>query len=223
MSLDPDALFTSLRESWLRSLRARNVAATTLDLYQRAVTQLCAYLAAEHPKLTPDRLEREHVEGFLEAFAAGKQVGDLTGWDGGRAPSTVSLTYRALQQWFAWLVEEDELDTDPTSRMTAPIVPDKPVQVLTDDQLRDLLAKCEGRRLVDRRDMALFRLLIDTGGRLAEISGLEVDDVDLTGQTVRVLGKGRRERLLPFGDKTAAALDRYLRARRAERNANSPG
>jgi integrase len=163
------------------------------------------------------------MEGFLETYAAGKATGDLPGFDGGRADSTVSLTYRALQQWFNWLVREDELDHNPTATMQAPIVAEKPVPVLTEDQLRALLARCEGRRLVDRRDMALFRLLIDSGGRLDEISRLKVSDVDLDAHTAQVVGKGRRPRTLPFGTKTAEALDRYLRARKADRRAADPG
>lgn len=217
------ALYDGLRESWLRSLRARNIAVKTQILYRRAATYLGDYLAEAWPAVAPEQLAREHVESFLEVFAAGTQVGAVPAFAGGRAPSTVSLTYRALQQWFSWLVDEGELDADPTARMQAPIVPEKPVPVLTDDQLRQLLASCAGRRLVDRRDTALFRLLIDTGGRLEEISRLEVDDVDLDGQACNVIGKGRRPRTLPFGTKTTDALDRYLRARKADKHAGAAG
>lgn len=224
-SLMPDtpALYGGLRASWLRSLRARNIAPKTLTLYERAAVQFTAYLTAEWPQVLPEQLAREHVEAFLEVYAAGKPAGDLPAFDRGRAPSTVSLTYRALQQWFAWLVEEGELDTDPTARMHAPIVPEKPVPVLTDEQLRALLASCAGRRPVDRRDTALIRLLIDNGGRLEEIASLRVDDVDLDAHTAQVVGKGRRPRTLPFGVRTAEALDRYLRARRADPRADMPG
>ena len=217
------ALYDGLRASWLRSLRARNLSVKTVSIYDRAALNLTAYLRAEHPTVTPDELDREHLEGFLEFFAAGKAAGQLPTMSKGRSASYVSLTYRALQQWMSWLVDEGELDTDPTTRMHAPLVPEKPIPVLSDDQLRALLASCAGRRLVDRRDTALFRLLIDTGGRLEEISRLQLNDLDLDEQTCRVLGKGRRERLLPFGVRTAEALDRYLRARRADKHANSPG
>lgn len=217
------ALYDGLRASWMRSLRARNTSEKTQALYERAAVQFTAYLTAAWPKTGPDRLTREHVEGFLETYAAGEPAGDLPAFTGGRAPSTVSLTYRALQQWFAWLVAEGELDADPTAKMQGPIVPEKPVPVLTDEQLRALLTSCEGRRLVDRRDMALFRLLIDTGGRLDEIAKLTLDSLDLDAMTCHVIGKGRRPRDLPFGAKTAAALDRYLRIRKTDRHADSPG
>lgn len=216
-------LYDALRASWLRSLRARNTSPKTQTLYDRAAIQFTAYLTAEWPKVIPDQLTREHVEGFLETFAAGKAAGDLPAFDRGRADTTVSLTYRALQQWFGWLVTEDELDHDPTAKMHAPIVAEKPVPVLTDDQLKALLAACAGRRMVDRRDTAIIRLLVDSGGRLDEISSLTVDAVDLDEQTAQVIGKGRRPRTLPFGTRTAEALDRYLRLRKADRHADAPG
>jgi site-specific recombinase XerD len=208
---DPAAAWAALRDSWLRSLRARNLAPSTLTVYGRASQQLLDHLAVAEPKLRPRDVAREHVEAFIIARADGRKA------------STVSVAYRALQQWFGWLLDEDEIDADPMARMDPPIVPEAPVPVLTDEQLVALLRSCEGRRLVDRRDMALFRLLIDTGGRLSEISNLTVADVDLEQQVCRVLGKGRRERLLPYGAKTADALDRYLRARKADRRADVPG
>lgn len=208
---DPRAEWDSLRTSWLRSLRARNLTDKTVTIYDGSARTFQAYLAAEHPRLRPQDLRSEHVEGYLEHYAPG------------RAPAYVSQRYRALQQWFGWMVDQDELDTDPTARMHAPVVPERPVPILTDTQLRALLEECAGRRLVDRRDLALFRLLIDTGGRLTEISNLQVADVDLDLQCCRVTGKGRRERVLPFGAKTAEALDRYLRARAADKHAGLPG
>jgi integrase/recombinase XerC len=216
-------LFVELRASWLRSLRARNTSPKTQALYERAAVQFTAYLAHDWPKVSPDLVTRAHVESFLEIYAAGTQAGDLPAFPQRRAPSTVSLTYRALQQWFGWLVAEGELDADPTALMLAPMVPPKPIPILTDDQLRSLLAKCAGRRMVDRRDMALFRLLMDTGGRLDEIAKLKVTDVDLDAMVCQVLGKGRKPRTLPFGTKTAEALDRYLRIRKTDRHADNPG
>lgn len=213
-------LWLSLRESWLRSLRARNTSVKTQQLYERAALNFTAYMRHEHPKITVEAVQREHVEGFIETFRLGKEAGELPSYPPGRAPSTVSLEYRALQQWFRWLVDEDELDSDPMARMQPPIVPPVPVPVLTDDDLRALLGSCQGRRMVDRRDTALIRLLIDTGGRLSEIANLQLEDIDLELQQVRVIGKGRKPRTLPIGTRTADALDRYLRARRTDANAD---
>jgi integrase/recombinase XerC len=203
--------YEALRDSWVRSLTARQLSPNTIKVYRRSVDLLIEYLVAQHPDVAPADLKRQHVEGFMSDHAAG------------RSPGTVSVRYRSLQQWFGWLLDEEEIDTDPMARMDAPLVPEQPVPILSDDDLRALLKACGGRRLVDRRDTAIVRLMIDSGGRLSEIAGLRVEDVDLDAQCCVVMGKGRRERVLPFGNKTAEALDRYLRARRSDRRATDPG
>jgi integrase len=85
--------------------------------------------------------------------------------------------------------------------------------VLTDDQLRRLLAAAEGRDWEARRDTAVLRLFLDSGMRLSELANLKVGDVDLDARVAIVIGKGRRPRACPFGSKTASAIDRYLHLR----------
>jgi integrase len=108
-------------------------------------------------------------------------------------------------------------------RVVQLVLPDQPPPVLTDDQLRRLLQWCDGRDFTDRRDTAIIRLFIDTGVRVSEAAGILLpDDLDLDDQVVIVLGKGRRQRTVPFGRKTALALDRYLRLRASHQFARLP-
>jgi site-specific recombinase XerD len=115
-----------------------------------------------------------------------------------------------------WLLDEEEIDRSPMERMRPPIVPEKPVPVLTEAQLRALLASAKSTSFVDRRDAAIKRLLLDTGGRLSEVAGLAVADLDFTEDVAHVIGKGRRPRALPFGQQAGLALGRYQRARGVE-------
>jgi integrase len=108
-------------------------------------------------------------------------------------------------------------------RMRRVQTPEIPVPVLSDQQLRDLLKACEGSGFEQRRDLALLRLLIDSGMRLGELSGLTVTDIDFHDGVALVMGKGRRPRAAPFGTKAARALDRYLRARSRHPHADLPG
>ncbi len=119
-----------------------------------------------------------------------------------------------------------------------PKVVEQPVPVLTDDQLKKLLATCSsrmpaadatGRGLEDLRDDAIIRVMIDTGARRAEVAGLRYhpsdagrSDLDLECDLLQVLGKGGRARTLRIGAKTVRALDRYLRARDRSRHAGEP-
>ncbi|HEX3621327.1 MAG TPA: tyrosine-type recombinase/integrase [Acidimicrobiales bacterium] len=128
-------------------------------------------------------------------------------------PATASNRFRALQQFFKFAVEEEEIDRSPMERMQRPTVPIEPVPVLSTEDLRPLLAACAGKESEDKRDTAIVRLFVDTGMRRAELLGLKVTDIDFDQDVALVLGKGRKARACPFGSKTGLALGRYLRLR----------
>ena len=150
----------------------------------------------------------------LEAF-----LGDLLQR---RAPATAATRYKVLRILYAWLEEEEEITASPMAKMRPPIVPEQPVPIVPEDGLRRLLAACAGKHFEGRRDTAIVMFLLDTGARRAEMVGLRLADLDLDLDVAIVLGKGRRERALPFGRKTAVALDRYLRVRARHRDAGLP-
>jgi len=118
--------------------------------------------------------------------------------------------------FYAWLEDEGEIAADPMAKMKPPSILEQPVPVLPVEALR-LFAACAGKDFEARRDTAMIMLLLDSGTRRAELVGLSVDDLDCEHDVARVIGKGRRERALPFGRKTAVALDRYLRISRGTR------
>ncbi len=123
------------------------------------------------------------------------------------------MRFRSLRQLFKWALEEGEIASDPMERMRPPKVTEEPPAVLSDVELQKLLKACEGTDAVGRRDTAIVRTFIDTGARLSEVTGIKLGDVDLDAQTITVIGKGDRVRVLPIGAKTVAAIDRYMRAR----------
>lgn len=190
------------KASFARSLRAANKAPRTVQTYLDAVDHFARFLAGRGMPRDVGAIRREHVEAFLVALQ-----------ERGRRPASVANRYRSLQQLFRWLVEDDEIPVSPMARMRPPAVPLQPPDVLTPEHLLALLKACEGSDFEARRDSALIRLLIDTGMRRAECAGLKVADIDFDRDVAVVLGKGRRSRAVPFGHKTAHALDRYLRLR----------
>src|SRR5205807_2196758 len=95
-----------------------------------------------------------------------------------------------------------------------PPIPETPVSIVGEDTLKKLLKACAGPTFADRRDLAIIRLLLDSGLRRGEAAGLTLEDVSLDNDDVTVLGKGRRPRVVPFGARTGQALDRYLRERK---------
>src|SRR4051794_18799807 len=199
-----------LKRDFSTSLQAEGKSANTLRLYLGAVDKLEQWTQANGSPDDPRALTRTDLTLFMAAMS--KE------WK----PSTCSLNYRALQQFFGWLVREEEIDRSPMERMRPPHVPESPVPVLTDEQLHKLLVSCDGKDFVDRRDSAIIRLLLDTGCRRGEIAGLTTDDVSLDERDITVIGKGSRVRIVPFGLKTAQSLGRYLRLRDRDRWADVP-
>jgi site-specific recombinase XerD len=202
------AALSPLLRSFERHLRAENRSEHTIASYLDSLRQAEAFLASRGHSLPDAR--REDLEAFL---------GDLLRR---RAPETVATRYRRLRVLYRWLEEEEEILANPMAKMKPPIIPEQPVPVVAEDGLRRLLATCAGKSFENRRDTALILLLVDVGPRRAELMGLTVDDVDFDLDVLLVLGKGRRERALPFGRKSAVILDRYLRVRARHKDAGLP-
>jgi site-specific recombinase XerD len=206
--MDPTAPNPLLR-SFERHLRAENRSDQTVTTYLIALRQAEAFLTAARGT-TLAEAGRADLEAYL---------GDLLTR---RAPATAATYYKVLKILYGWLAEEEEIPVSPMAKMRPPIVPDQPVPVIPDDGLRRLLAACAGKGFEARRDTAMIMLLLDTGARRAELVDLKLAHVDLDLDVLLVLGKGRRERALPFGHKAGAALDRYLRARARHKDAALP-
>lgn len=135
--------------------------------------------------------------------------------------------HRALQQFFKWYSEDEELP-NPMARMKPPKVGEKVVPVFTLEELSSLSKSCRGRTFIDRRDKAIIELFKATGIRLSEMAGIRYDperpadsDIDLENRELRVDGKGRKQRIVKFGHDSARAVDRYLRLRATHSYAHS--
>lgn len=190
-----------LLRGWELSLRARNRSPQTIKSYMDAAFHLREFLVRVGMPTEVDRINREHLEAFVAE--------QLERWK----PKTAQIRYGNVVQFFKWCVEEGEITRSPMTNMKPPVVPEVPVPVVSDDDLRKLLTACDGKGFNERRDAAILRLLIDCGLRLAEVTNLRLEDVDDELQVVMVLGKGRRPRAVPYGAKAAQALERYLRLR----------
>lgn len=193
-----------------RSLEADNKSPNTVRIYLHCVRQLGDWASAQAEPTEPTTIEAQHIRDYMRYLLDRTTAGNAHNH------------YRSLRTFFTWLVEEEELDRSPMERTRAPQVPEKQVPIVTLEQMRALLEVCKGKDFADRRDAAILRVLWDTGGRRAEVSYLEVDDVDLDTEAILVHGKGRRSRVIPIGARTGQALSRYIRVRNRHRQASLP-
>lgn len=137
----------------------------------------------------------------------------------GLEPASIERRLAALRSWFRFLVRRGVLPSNAARDVRGPRVPRKLASFLPIDEATALV---DGRHHGGRqraRDLAIIELLWASGLRVSELAGLDLDDVDRAEQTVRVLGKGGRERVVPFGTAAARALASHLDARGPGRGA----
>jgi integrase/recombinase XerD len=188
----------------------RGLAGNTLDAYRRDLGRYAAYLATRG---VPDatRAKEEHVAGFV-AFLSDTEYSEGRRY---RA-SSVARALAAVRTFHLFLLRDGEASTNPAKGVARPKVPRNLPRPLSLPEVQSIL---EVPRAVDpggMRDQAILETLYGAGIRVSELVGMDVDDVDLDEGSVRVRGKGDKERVVPLGRFAAAALGTYLtRARPA--------
>jgi site-specific recombinase XerD len=197
-----------LLPSWELALNAERKSPATVEAYTIGVRMFLRWCA--DTGTTPE-LTKATVQGYTTALLKS-----------GAEAATARARHMTLRRFAAWLVDEGELDTNPLLNLTPPQLDKKVTEALTDDQLKRLIKACNGKELIDRRDEAIARVMAETGVRASELLSMAAGDVDLPrGLAIVRRGKGGKGRVVPFGPQTAAAVDRYMRARRAHRLADT--
>lgn len=146
-------------------------------------------------------------------------LADLRSWLGaqaeaGAAAATIARRSAAARTFFRWALRSGLVQSDPSLRLGAPRRGRSLPGVLKRAEARDLMeiaaVAADDDDPVHLRNRAILELLYATGARVGELTGLDVDDVDLPGQVARVLGKGNKERTVPFGTPAAEAVRTWL-------------
>lgn len=205
----PTPDLASLFDSWLLHLRAERKSPQTLKTYGDGVRLFFAWCV------------RNDIEPALDRRVLQRWIAELL--DNGSEAATARSRQLSVRRFSAWCYAEDEIDRDDLLGLKPPKLDDKIVESLTDDQLALMIKACAGRDLRDRRDEALIRLMVETALRSEEVLSMTLPDTDLArGIAIVRRGKGGKGRTVPFGPRTGAAIDRYIRTRRVHRLAATP-
>ncbi|MBX3093591.1 MAG: site-specific tyrosine recombinase XerD [Cryobacterium sp.] len=214
----------TLRDALERYIRhvamERQLAANTVAAYRRDLDAYLTFLESRGVG-APSSVGTTEVSDFLLS---------LRNRDGGFAPTSAARTLSSVRGFHVFLVAEQLADKDVTLGVTAPRLPSRLPKAVTVDQMAAVLAACEGEDERDIRDRALLEFLYATGARVSEATDLNVDDVigleEGVSDAVRLLGKGRKQRIVPLGSYARAAIDAYLvrvRPVLATRGKGTPG
>lgn len=203
---------------WRVSLFAKGRSPRTVNDYWETADAFRDWLVANELPTDVTRIQKRDIEGYLGDMRGRKQL-RYTWKD--VSPATVAKHYRNLRQLFRYLHEEEIIEENPFARMSPPKTDQKTIPIMSMDEIGKLLASCNGRDFLDRRDQAIMRLLLDTGMRVSELTSIKLLDVDFNMNSIVVMGKGSKERIVGFGDKSYEAIRRYLRLRQKHPKAES--
>lgn len=181
----------------------RHVSKQTLRAYVSDLGQFRALLAERHAETLPgpEAIDALAIRGFVSRLH-----------HGGLAKASIARKLSAVRSFLRHAVRLGEIDVSPAAGIPTPKQPKLLPKNLTVDEVFALLDRIVGDDVAARRDRALLEFLYATGLRVGELAALDLDDVDPGGGLVRVVGKGNKERIVPFGSKARTSLLAWLSA-----------
>ena len=179
---------------WLEDGLSRN----TLAAYRRDLSLYAAWLAAQEPALALDASREGQLQDYFAARHAHSRA------------TSANRRLTVLRRYFHWALREGRIADDPTLRLQAARQPLRVPKTLSQSQVEALLRAPDVGSLLGLRDRTMLELMYASGLRVTELVTLKTLHVGLAEGVVRVMGKGGKERLVPFGEEAGQWLQRYL-------------
>jgi integrase/recombinase XerC len=184
----------------------RNASAHTVRAYESDLAQCVAHVSAalgvRDDELPPSALDRTALRSFLAELH--RQ---------GQSRATAARKLAAARAFLRYLRREGVIGDDPGALVSTPKRDIRMPAHLSESEMDALLSAACGETPLGRRDRAILELFYASGLRLSELTGLDIDDVNLSAKMVRVLGKGGKQRIVPFNSGAARAIRAYLGGR----------
>jgi integrase/recombinase XerC len=194
-----------LIEQFLEHLRyERNVSAHTLRNYESDLEQFTHFLAPDRKTKLPDVSEIDHLT--IREWMASLHSDH-------KKKSSIARKLAALRTFFQFLVREGVLELNPAKLVSTPKLEKKLPNHLSIEEAIRFIESPDLDTDLGKRDRAMLELMYATGVRVAELTTLNVADVDFQNQLIRVTGKRRKQRIVPFGDPAGEAIRNYLGVR----------
>jgi len=184
-------------EAFLEALRNRAVSQHTLSSYESDIRDFESFL----------KLRKADFESIDHIF-----VRDFLGhlYERNLQKTSVARKLACLRTFFKFLVREGRLKSNPAELISSPRLPKKLPSFLAEAEAAAVVEMPQGASLKSLRDRAVLELLYASGLRVRELAGLNDENLDMPQQLVRVFGKGRKQRIVPFGEFASRALTEYL-------------
>jgi len=188
------ALDSFIDALWLEDGLSRN----TLSAYRRDLLMYAQWLAALPQPLALDQSGEPHLQGYFSERHEQTRA------------TTANRRLTVLRRYFHWALREGRVHSDPTARLLAARQPPRIPQTLSQAQVDALLQAPDTATPLGLRDRAMLELMYASGLRVTELVTLKTHQLGLRECVLRVMGKGGKERLVPFGEEAHAWIERYL-------------
>lgn len=196
---------TEIAEFLVHLEKARDLSPNTVSAYTRDLREFSTWLAATHGAAgwQWDALTRTHIRGYLAHLTRR-----------GLAKRSIARQLSAVRSFYKWMHRDERVDVNPARAVPTPRLPRTLPAYLDRQQAEALLqhaaTRAQSLDFTDVRNLAMLELFYSSGLRLSELRGVDLTDLDLVSQQVKVRGKGRKERIVPVGDHAKQALRNYL-------------
>lgn len=191
----------------------------TVEWYRNMLGRFEAYASNGHPARLSEisiHVARDFIASLQERTTRYDNHPFAPERQGGLSPHTIHGYVRALKAFSSWLAEEGLTESDILKRLKRPRLPSPMIEILSDDELKSLFSLINPNCPLGARLYAIVLMLLDTGIRASELCTLTLDNTYIDDDYVKVVGKGNKERIVPFGATTKKALVRYVSVWRPE-------
>lgn len=210
----PAGPLQELVAGYLRVLtNERGASAHTLRAYERELIDFAAYIAAHLGKdLSPDRIDHTDIRAYLSTL-----------YERGLSKASAARALAAIRSWFKWLARTGHVEQNVAALVATPRLPKHLPRVPSIEQMNRVVDTIgEDSASWPARDKAILELLYGCGMRNAELTGLNLADIQWANEVILVRGKGQKQRYVPLGDAAAEALRAYLAERSTRLAAAAP-
>ena len=189
---------SNIIESFLDNLWMEyGLSENTLSAYRNDLFNLVKWLSKLHVSISD--AQRDHLLEYL-SYRVGK----------GMQPRSAARLLSSIRRFYRYQIRQGHLQVDPTDQIEFPKLGRQLPEVLTEEDVEELLAAPNISKPQGIRDRAMLEILYACGLRVSELIGLRMHQLNLRTGVLRVLGKGSKERLVPFGEQAGEWLERYL-------------
>ncbi len=192
-------------KKFLRVLQAeKNYSEFTITAYEFDLYQFNSFLERNFPeKITPDKISKQHIRSFMSSLSSNNI-----------SRNSIGRKLAAIRSFFRYLNRIGKIASNPAQQIQTPKHKKKLPTFLTVREILEILDLPESSTPVGLRDRAILELFYGTGIRLRELTNLNIGDVDFFNGLIRILGKGKKERMVPLGPNAAKTVKGYFKVRK---------